>query len=100
MQRDGVWSLCRGLDAAKDQSAVLFGIQRDRLQQVRFPVGDMPKSETRRLAQELGLPTFDKPDSQEICFVPDQDYAGLLERRQPGSVRPGSILDLSGQILG
>jgi tRNA-specific 2-thiouridylase len=70
------------------------------LQQVRFPVGDMPKSETRRLAQELGLPTFDKPDSQEICFVPDQDYAGLLERRQPGSVRPGSILDLSGQILG
>ena len=100
VQREDAWSLCRGLDAAKDQSAVLFGIQRDRLQQVRFPVGDMPKSETRRLAQELGLPTFDKPDSQEICFVPDQDYAGLLERRQPGSVRPGSILDLSGQILG
>jgi len=73
--RDGSWSLCRGLDAAKDQSAVLFGIKRERLAQVRFPVGALPKSQTRQIAKDLGLPTFDKPDSQEICFVPDQDYA-------------------------
>ncbi len=99
-QRDGMWSLCRGMDSAKDQSAVLFGIQRERLKQVRFPIGHIPKSQTRELAKEWGLPTFDKPDSQEICFVPDQDYAGLLERKQPGSLRPGSIVDLSGSILG
>jgi tRNA-specific 2-thiouridylase len=98
--RQGEWSLCRGLDAAKDQSAVLFGIKRDRLAQVRFPVGALPKAETRQVAKDLGLPTFDKPDSQEICFVPDQDYAGLLGRREPGSLRPGAILDLSGHILG
>jgi len=100
LQLDGAFTLCRGLDHPKDQSAVLFGIRRERLAQVRFPVGEMPKQQTRALAQSWGLPTFDKPDSQEICFVPDQDYAGLLERRQPGSIRPGSILDLSGQILG
>jgi tRNA-specific 2-thiouridylase len=99
-QEDQGWSLRRGLDAAKDQSAVLFGIRRERLARVRFPVGALPKSETRQIAKDLGLPTFDKPDSQEICFVPDQDYAGFLERRQPEALRPGSIVDLSGRILG
>ena len=100
VQGDHGWSLRRGLDTAKDQSAVLFGIRRERLARVRFPVGELPKARTRELAREMGLPTFDKPDSQEICFVPDQDYAGLLERREPGSLRPGAILDLSGRILG
>jgi tRNA-specific 2-thiouridylase len=100
VQEDQGWSLRRGLDTAKDQSAVLFGIRRERLARVRFPVGSLPKSRTRELAREMGLPTFDKPDSQEICFVPDQDYAGFLERRQPEALRPGTIMDLSGRILG
>jgi tRNA-specific 2-thiouridylase len=100
VQGDHGWSLRRGLDTAKDQSAVLFGIRRERLARVRFPVGELPKARTRELAREMGLPTFDKPDSQEICFVPDQDYAGFLERRQPEALRPGSIVDLSGRILG
>jgi tRNA-specific 2-thiouridylase len=67
---------------------------------MRLPVGGMRKSEVRALARELALPVFDKPDSQEICFVPDNDYAGLVARRAPGSIRPGAIVDLSGCILG
>ncbi len=97
---DGSTSLHRGLDRAKDQSYVLFGAPRERLGEMRLPVGGLSKSEVRALAGEFGLPVFDKPDSQEICFVPDGDYAGLVDRRRPGSLTPGPIVDESGKKLG
>ena len=93
-------TLLRGIDRGKDQSYVLFGASRDTLGQMMLPIGGLAKSEVRRLAAEFGLPVFDKPDSQEICFVPDDDYAGLLERRDPGAVRPGAIVDRAGTVLG
>jgi tRNA-specific 2-thiouridylase len=96
----GGHALLRGLDRDKDQSYVLFGAPRGRLARMLLPVGAMRKAEVRALARELGLPVFDKPDSQEICFVPDNDYAGLVARRAPEAMRPGSIVDLSGRILG
>ena len=97
---DGGPTLHRGHDRSKDQSYVLFGAPRDRLCEMQLPIGGMAKSEVRKLAEEFGLPVFDKPDSQEICFVPDGDYAGLVERRRPGSLSPGPIVDESGKQLG
>mgnify|MGYP001432681272 CR=1 FL=1 len=91
--------LLRGLDRAKDQSYVLFGTRRERLERMLLPIGEMRKADTRRLAQELGLPVFDKPDSQEICFVPDNDYARLVAQRSD-KVRPGKVLDREGNVLG
>lgn len=92
--------LLRGIDRTKDQSYVLFGAPRERLRSMLFPIGSLPKSEVRALARNFGLPVFDKPDSQEICFVPDNDYAGLVERLRPGSARPGRILGSSGETIG
>jgi tRNA-specific 2-thiouridylase len=96
----GGFALRRGVDLDKDQSYVLFGAPRERLAHMLLPVGSMRKADVRALARELALPVFDKPDSQEICFVPDNDYAGLVARRAPDAVRPGAIVDLSGRILG
>lgn len=98
--RDGEPRLMRGLDESKDQSYVLFGVPRAQLGAMSFPVGGMPKSHVRELAQQFGLPVFDKPDSQEICFVPDNDYAGLVERRRPDLAKRGEIVDVSGRVLG
>lgn len=92
--------LYRGLDHSKDQSYVLFGAPRDRLASMMFPVGHLPKPEVRALAERFGLPVFDKPDSQEICFVPDQDYAGLVERVRGDTARPGQIVNTAGERLG
>lgn len=94
------WVLKRGLDHDKDQSYVLFGAPRERLREMLLPIGGMRKSEVRRLAREFDLPVFDKPDSQEICFVPDNDYAGLVEKRSPDQVRAGHIVDTSGKVIG
>ncbi|MCH2161173.1 MAG: tRNA 2-thiouridine(34) synthase MnmA [Phycisphaerales bacterium] len=92
--------LLRGLDAGKDQSYVLFGTPRERLREMLLPIGNMHKADVRALAEELELPVFNKPDSQEICFVPDNDYAGLVERRSGTGVEPGRILDTSGKVVG
>lgn len=92
--------LRRGLDEAKDQSYVLFGLPGERLRRTLLPIGGLRKPEVRRLARELALPVFDKPDSQEICFVPEGDYAGLLRRRAPDSVAPGRVVDEAGRTLG
>ena len=97
---DGGSRLMRGLDVSKDQSYALFGMRRERLERTLLPIGGMRKADVRALAKELGLPTFDKPDSQEICFVPDNDYAGLVERRVEGALRRGDILDTSGNKVG
>jgi tRNA-uridine 2-sulfurtransferase len=93
-------TLLRGIDRDKDQSYVLFGAPRERLARMMLPIGELAKPEVRRLAKEFDLPVFDKPDSQEICFVPDNDYAGMIARRDPTSVRPGAIVNAAGDILG
>jgi tRNA-specific 2-thiouridylase len=93
-------SLLRGVDRAKDQSYVLFGVPREQLPRMMLPIGELEKPRVRELAREFGLPVFDKPDSQEICFVPDNDYAGLVERRRPETAQPGPIVDASGREVG
>jgi tRNA-specific 2-thiouridylase len=99
-RRDGE-RLLTAVDRAKDQSYFLFSIPRASLPRVLFPVGDLGKAEVRAIARERGLPVADKPESQELCFVPTGDYAGFLERRAPDRV-PGSgeIVDRSGSVLG
>jgi len=92
--------LLRGVDHTKDQSYVLFGAPRERLAEMLLPIGGMQKTEVRRLAREFGLPVFDKPDSQEICFVPGNDYAGLVARQTPLAMKPGAILTREGRVIG
>ena len=87
-------------DEGRDQSYFLFRTTREQLAFVRFPLGVMPKSDVRRLATELGLLVADKPDSQDICFVPNGDYAALVKRLRPHESRPGDIVDLRGKVLG
>jgi tRNA-specific 2-thiouridylase len=99
-QESGASRLRRGIDAAKDQSYVLFGLRRDRLEQTLLPVGDLRKPQVRELARDLGLPVSEKPDSQEICFVPDDDYAGLVARRGAAGTREGLLVDDSGGVIG
>ena len=93
-------TLLRGKDLRKDQSYVLFGITPEALDHTLLPVGEFEKHEVRQLAQELKLPTFNKPDSQEICFVPDNDYAALVRRRSPEAVRAGEFVGPDGQVIG
>ncbi len=89
----------RGSDRAKDQSYVLFGVGREALAQMMLPIGDMEKPAVRELARSFALPVSEKPDSQEICFVPD-DYADFLNKRAPERFQEGAILDESGKELG
>ncbi|MFQ5807657.1 MAG: tRNA 2-thiouridine(34) synthase MnmA [Phycisphaerae bacterium] len=101
LRRDGQALLARSLNRAKDQSYVLLGIRREDLRRCLFPVGEIAdKGEVRRIAAELGLRVHDKPDSQEICFVPDNDYRQLIRERRPEAVRPGEVHDAAGNMLG
>ena len=92
------YTLRRGLDAAKDQSYVLFGMRQEQLAATLMPVGHYPKDEIRRLAAAAGFPNAHKPDSQDICFIPDGDYREFL--RRSAADRPGDIVDDHGNILG
>ena len=93
--------LMRGIDIAKDQSYVLFGMSRQTLDHTLLPIGGYEKHEVRAIAEEMKLPVFNKPDSQEICFVPNQDYAGLVRRRSPETFREGQFVDISGgKVIG
>src|SRR6266536_2831497 len=92
--------LWRGADAHKDQSDFLWPLSQAQLGAARFPVGDLTKAEVRERARALGLVTADKPESQEICFIPDNDYRGFLRRRIPQAFRPGPIVDGRGRMLG
>ena len=92
--------LMRGLDHRKDQSYVLFGITRSALEHTLLPIGGYEKHEVRALAESMRLPVFNKPDSQEICFVPNRDYAGLVKRRTPERVREGELVTPTGEVVG
>ena len=92
--------LFRGRDPRKDQSDFLWPLTQSQLAQAEFPVGDFTKEEVRAKARALGLPVADKPESMEICFIPDDDYRGFLRRRIPEAFRPGPILDRAGRQLG
>jgi len=98
--RDGRAELHKGADLRRDQSYFLYGTTQDQLDFLRFPLGDLPKPEVRAIAAELGLEVAAKPDSQDICFVPDGDYAGLVKRIRPETEAPGDIVDLGGRVLG
>ena len=92
--------LYRGSDPDKDQSYFLFTTRRDQLDYLRFPLGGLSKAETRAIAERFGLSVAAKPDSQDICFVPDGRYTDVIERLRPGSAKPGDIVDLDGNVLG
>jgi len=92
--------LHRAHDPARDQSYFLFATTRDQLDYLRFPLGGMPKDRVRAIAAEQGLAVAAKPDSQDICFVPDGDYGSLVRKLRPEAAAPGDIVDLSGRVLG
>ena len=88
-------------DAARDQSYFLFSTTAEQLDYLRFPLGHLTsKAETRALAARYGLPVADKPDSQDICFVPNGNYAAVIEKLRPGAAEPGEIVDVDGRVLG
>ncbi len=92
--------LHRGADPARDQSYFLFTTTQQQLDYCRYPLGGLPKSRVREIAAELGLGVAAKPDSQDICFVPDGDYAGLVRKLRPEAIHGGDIVDLAGAKLG
>ncbi len=92
--------LHRAVDDSRDQSYFLFATKKEQLAFLRFPLGGMPKTATRALAERFGLPVATKPDSQDICFVPDGDYASVVNRLRPGAIEPGAIVDQQGRVLG
>jgi tRNA-uridine 2-sulfurtransferase len=96
----GRFLLWRGRDARKDQSDFLWPLDQTQLEAARFPVGDLTKEAVREKARALGLEVADKPESQEICFIPDDDYRGFLRRRMPEAFGPGPIVDVQGTVLG
>ena len=92
--------LHRGVDPEKDQSYFLFATTKDQLEYLRFPLGSLNKIETRKIAERLNLKVKNKPDSQDICFVPNGKYSDVVRRLRPGSIEPGNITYLDGSILG
>lgn len=92
--------LRRAADPARDQSYFLFATTAEQLDYLRFPLGDLPKSEVRRAAAELGLAIAEKPDSQDICFVPEGRYTTVIDRLRPHGAEPGDIVHLDGRVLG
>ena len=92
--------LHRGSDPSRDQSYFLFGTTAEQLDLLRFPLGDLSKSETRALAEHFDLTVADKPDSQDICFVPNGDYRAVVQKLRPEADQPGEIVDRAGKVLG
>lgn len=92
--------LLRGTDTHKDQSYVLFGTQRKVLDRMLLPIGELEKKQTRQIAEDKGLPVHAKPDSYEICFVPDNNYARFIRKTTPDQITPGPIKNQEGTVLG
>ena len=90
----------RAIDENRDQSYFLFNTKKEQLNYLRFPLGGMLKDETRKIAKELELNVADKPDSQDICFVPNGDYTSVIQKFKPGSFKKGNIKDLKGKVIG
>jgi tRNA-specific 2-thiouridylase len=98
-EQTGRHLLTRGVDSSKDQSYFLFSLTQAQLAQAIFPIGGLAKEAVRAYARSRRLPVADKPDSQEICFVPDNDYAGFIAGRAPDTVHDGVIVDQEGRVL-
>ena len=92
--------LHRAADASRDQSYFLFATTKEQLDFLRFPLGGMPKTDVRKLAERFALPVADKPDSQDICFVPQGSYADVVKKLRPAAGRGGEIVHLDGRVLG
>ena len=97
---NGVSEMYRAVDHARDQSYFLFNTAQEQLNYLRFPLGDLQKKETREIARELNLNVADKPDSQDICFVPNGDYTSVIRKFKPESYKKGNIKDLNGKVIG
>ena len=100
LTKDNQTNMYRALDTNRDQSYFLFNTTREQLNFLRFPLGGMLKDKTREIAKNLNLNVADKPDSQDICFVPNGDYASVIEKFKPDSFKKGNIKDLDGKVLG
>ncbi len=100
LQTNGKSSMYRAKDFNRDQSYFLFSTSQEQLDFLRFPLGDIEKTETRDIAKKLNLNVAEKPDSQDICFVPNGDYSSVIKRFRPESFNPGNIIDLNGNVLG
>ena len=97
---NGISEMYRAVDHARDQSYFLFNTTQEQLNYLRFPLGDLQKKETREIARELNLNVADKPDSQDICFVPNGDYASVIRKLKPESYKKGNIKDLNDKVIG
>jgi len=93
-------NMYKAIDENRDQSYFLFNTTREQLNFLRFPLGKLKKSETRKIAERLNLNVADKPDSQDICFVPNGDYASVIEKIKPNSLKKGNIKNLNGKVIG
>ncbi len=100
IQKNGQASMYRAKDHIRDQSYFLFNTTQEQLNYLRFPLGEIDKSETRALAKKLNLNVADKPDSQDICFVPNGDYSSVIKKYRPESFKKGKIIDLTGNQIG
>jgi len=99
-QANGRYHLLKGVDARKDQSYVLYMLNQKILRHVLFPLGDYTKEQVREIAHQRGLPVADRAESQDLCFLADGNYRRFLREKAPTAVRPGPIVDLSGQVIG
>ena len=100
VQNNGKNSMYRAKDLTRDQSYFLFSTSQEQLDFLRFPLGDIEKTETRNIAKKLNLNVAEKPDSQDICFVPNGDYSSVIKKFRPDSFNPGDILDTKGEKIG
>ena len=100
VQKNGRASMYRAKDYNRDQSYFLFSTTQDQLNFLRFPLGDIEKTETRDIAKKLNLNVAEKPDSQDICFVPNGDYSSVIKKFRPESFNPGKIIDIKGKVIG
>ena len=96
----GRYMIKKAVDEHKDQTYALYNLTQDQLKRTLFPLGAYTKDEIRKLAEDLEMKVASKPDSQEICFIPDNDYAGFIEENVEESIRPGNFVDMDGNVLG